>query len=1657
MVFFVLVGLCAWFGFFAGRDAHTDEQIAAPESAPSENGALAQGGRNNEKDAAFRPDGNESPHPERSGGRAGVVLERKHRDGVYYTLSYHEGGKYPYRISVDTENAGSENIMAAGHFIVRKPDRMPPLDWRERLTAHGLRVARELDTDWFLVSWEERSLVAFFRARDLLSGDADLASSMDPDHLFRVARIPDDPFRGQFPWNLDAIEAPAAWDVRTSSDSVIVAVIDTGIAWEHPDLAANIHINAEEVPGNGEDSDGNGFVDDVYGWNFVEDTPLPHDDDGHGTAIASIIGAVGDNGIGMAGIAWQTRLLAVKFLDEFGEGFDSDAARAIAYARLRGADIVNASWGGPSASAYLRRELDLLGEAGIPVIAAAGNEGEDLARVPFYPAAIDAPHILAVGAMNRDGQRAPFSNHGGRTALYAPGAHVPVLRPGSDFVHISSGTSAAAAHVSGMAALVLAEFPHFSTGELVDQLLDARIFDEGTPGSVGLASLRRAVTGESIGAPEFTETARNRTFNSGEAIELSPTFSSSEPLTSAQWFRNGVPLSGETAVSLRIVDAAPGISGEYRLEIRNRRGIAVHGPFQLIVRPNPPVILSLTPGGMPEPGSSVSLAVEAVARGPITFQWFFNGSPIPGATGSAWTIDSFAESHAGTYRVTLSTRYGDLTSGNIVLGTDPTQLLAAGERITEIPGSNIGSNWIYASFRDRFLAVGESGIYGSPDGIRWTRYRDTNAGQYAYRQIVAMDSWVWSRIGTSALRSRDGQLWERVVPRYFDPVTGDEFQPFSFPWRTTAAGDTLWVIEDKNPPSQTKAMFSMDGAVFHRAALSGHIHGITSSGGEFFALVTPGGILRSPDGITWTAAATVPTGWNHHTRSDAWSDGRGGLFFLNGSHLLFSTDNGASWDHRIYDTAPGGSIERAVALGDNRLAQVGRERLHLFHPDHGWRTTDYVYPETVAATSRVLLYRGSHKEREIFPPTRRVPLAFDPSPLPVASLTGERVQIWGDPVEFQAHVENGTTHSVEYFVNDEWRGLLPAGRPYVFSPSTPGRYGIQARVNHADGTHTHTDHMAVDFMPPFTTLPIMRNAEVFPAQDWLVGRVRNETNGQPPGIYLTRHHDRWELGPIPPPHSFEAITFFNNRVVAFRRNVPPPPEVNAELEIYYYDIAEEYWTLAATRAVHSVSTFVFRHTRNRLFLVDGTRILSSDDGDTWRDEEASSDRPTPFKPLFGEYDGMLHRFHPGLMQFRDTDGTWRTVGDGHFSVPMEATGNAVAFQVSAEGVGFGRGFDFFLHGSDGTRFHHVDGYLGQTAPRITEGFAGDYRSASGLWSRGILLVEDVAGGLRIGFDGTGLARTNGTASWQVPYPAYWNGLFFIEGMASALTLFDFEVPSNSLRVVHEKGKTHYVAVEFEVLSRSFARWENDRPLPFRMEARAEGQNTWNVLHEWHVEATLSPRESRSIQTRALWPHDWQSGVYEFRVRLNAEGGIFERSFENNTAVTGHIAIDLRPSLSAWSAGGGTVYVEGNGDVFEPGDSVTLRAEPLEGHVFIRWTGDLSGRNAERSLTLFADNEVGALFLPWSVALLDRSAVPVDDSGFFHARAGQWYHAPLPDWVHTSGERWIHALYFGDAGLLYDLEEGWLHAPLPERNILFHFGSGTWVVPDADGYTPTAPR
>jgi thermitase len=377
----------------------------------------------------------------------------------------------------------------AGEIIVKFREGVTQASIQPSLLTEDVSILDEIDNlGLVLLSVPEGRELAKIEELKLNS----LVEYAEPNYLVRIANPiaiephyslcdldvePDDPYYyGQ--WNLPKIEAPTAWDITTGSDKIIIAFVDSGIDLDHAELKDKIWTNPGETPGNGIDDDGNGFVDDVHGWDFVNWDSEPQDDYWHGTFMSGIAAAETNNGEGMAGVSWGAEIMPVKAMPHDWEYPKLwHLAGAIEYAADNEAKVINLSWvlTGSDYPQALRTAVDHAYSKGALVVAAAGNSFDNSYK---YPAALD--RVVSVAATDPDDGHPEFSTHNAKVDIAAPGVNILGIYLGFGYGRLP-GTDAAAAHVSGLAALVWSVNPHLTHDE-VEYIIESTAVDLGDPG-----------------------------------------------------------------------------------------------------------------------------------------------------------------------------------------------------------------------------------------------------------------------------------------------------------------------------------------------------------------------------------------------------------------------------------------------------------------------------------------------------------------------------------------------------------------------------------------------------------------------------------------------------------------------------------------------------------------------------------------------------------------------------------------------------------------------------------------------------------------------------------------------------------------------------------------------------------------------------------------------------------------------------------------------------------------------------------------------------------------------------------------------------------------------------------------------------------------------
>jgi len=554
------------------------------------------------------------------------------------------------------------------------------------------------------------------------------------NRVFRLQAVPNDPYfpqlyglhnLGQTGGLVDAdIDAAEAWDRQTGDPSVLVALIDTGVQYTHPDLAANMWVNPGEIPDNGIDDDTNGYVDDVRGWDFANNDNNPADDNGHGTHTAGTIAAVGNNGVGVVGVAWHSTVMPLKFLNHRGLGTAAGAIAAIMYAADMGARISSNSWlCGPSLGCFSQAVEDAIAYAnakGMLFVATAGNANNNNDLTPTFPCTSTQPNVICVAATDQFDQKAAFSSYGATTVdLGAPGVGILSTAPSNGY-RLASGTSMATPHVAGAAALLLSEYPALTVLEVKRAILRnvdplpalAAITTRG--GRLNVANALNALRASfTVAATPATQSVLI-----GQSVQYAVTVTSStlfsapvtlslvspEPSITASFSPNPAtpPADGSSQVIMTVSTTASTPAGTYALAVRGRDEQGrIHSVQITIEVSGPDFTITITPASQfTQAGGSRTFTVTARSlagySGPVALRMVTTnpnvaGSfsvtsvvvPPDGSTTSLLTITSSPSAPLGGYRVVIEGTDGVRTrAARVVLVVVDTDL-----RVTQVQPS----------------------------------------------------------------------------------------------------------------------------------------------------------------------------------------------------------------------------------------------------------------------------------------------------------------------------------------------------------------------------------------------------------------------------------------------------------------------------------------------------------------------------------------------------------------------------------------------------------------------------------------------------------------------------------------------------------------------------------------------------------------------------------------------------------------------------------------------------------------------------------------------------------------------------------------------------------------------------------------------------------
>jgi subtilisin family serine protease len=724
--------------------------------------------------------------------------------------------------------------------------------------------------------------VASYRA----SGLVEIA---EPDYPLKALAAPNDPeYLDGNQWalhntglgggNLNAdIHATAGWDTMHDASNVVVAVIDSGIRYTHQDLAGNMWTNQREIAGNGIDDDQNGFVDDVHGFDAITNSGDPMDDNGHGTHVAGIIGAVGNNGVGTAGVAWKVQLMACKFLDSAGNGDTSDAIECIDYAVQNGAQIINASWGGPDNSRALQSAIASARDAGVIFVTAAGNDAVNIDVSPNYPAAYDLANMITVCATTRyDTFDSSYSNYSPtKVHVGAPGTLIYSTWDSTDKSYAyESGTSMASPMVAGVCALLKARFPNENAAEIIQRVIDSADPLPSLQGkclSGGRVNLAKAL-GPSV-APDFTSSAL-----AGEPpLSISFTNNTWGEFTNLTWdFGDGTPVVA--ALNPKHVYLYPG-TFTVSLSATDRNGITQVLQRQAHVEPNytesPETYHWIDPTSM----TQLLMAQNNATSQPLPFGFrFFNDVETNlYISGNGWI--SFA---GDGLEVTTPDQFPNTNAPNAVIAAywDDLNLAAGGEVYFGITGEAPQRKAVIS-----WVNVPRAGSFTTVLTFQMVLEESTGDVVLQYAEVHAEKSKGGGKAASVGLEDASGEMGVSFEylgkPTILSDGTALRFSPKQFPYLKVSSAPSLEFNETNGLSTLITNLVTLSNPGNFPVQWS------TESDVPWLTISPESGILAAGEEIevavtTSGLAATLVSGdYSGNLRFTAGSNGGGGLVPVN--------------------------------------------------------------------------------------------------------------------------------------------------------------------------------------------------------------------------------------------------------------------------------------------------------------------------------------------------------------------------------------------------------------------------------------------------------------------------------------------------------------------------------------------------------------------------------------------------------------------------------------------------------------------------------------------------------------------------------------------------------------------------------------------------------
>lgn len=864
-------------------------------------------------------------------------------------LVYVDGAKYPWQIHGAGE--GGREAYVADHVLVWSEE---PLNQFERkgLTESGYILRRERG-GVVLVAWNDPSVESFGRHHETIRR---LLSTALVDKDYIVEKTESESTSEIWPDPEDRIGLGWLYEHGYDAEGVLVAVVDSGVSPEHLDLTNSIFENIAETE-NGRDDDGNGVADDIHGYDFVDDRPASGDPDGHGTAMAGLIAAQANNGVGIAGFAPGSTILPVRILDENGIGYVSTAVEGIEYADKMDADVINASWGGEGDPDALKAVITKYIQSGGIFVAAAGNERVDLDRYTLFPASLDIDGLIVVGGLepHNYSSLAYGSNYSPNVVDIVAPWRWPIIELSEAGVdNEASGTSISAAIVSGIIATMSKNFPTASPDELRQRLYETAVFVGDAYDMVafpGYPSFVKIFNDERSTVPKIV----GHTVNADRPVYVGADFEIELEVDAVGEYMlieprdNGIEMEHKT----NIISYSAFSSEEivFRFVIYGLLGTREYGPIKVKPVETAPLLESPLPRFVEISGTQDHIFVPFQINGPPRYweNWFHDGRRLSVSLADKEKLRIDNNIHAsGTYNLSWENEYGSTTHVLEALYDGKVKLTEA-NHVPEI-----------RPFKDE-LIVEMNNHFFIFDGSNLSRLPYMSEMGYPLMSFDACGDSIFAEYKSFVLATHNGNQWVKFDVQYVserEPIGRFRGKYWfvesanSLRWYDIESGQTeLLSLEQASSEGplpvviigKGKMFIASGGAVWEYDGTNiservtnfemSRVEGVFSGDRYLFYSSGPMGdrALYSSDGLTWTEQEVVPISgveeyrvWLYAQNGNIYSNGTGTRYILDFPSLNWKKDSPSGLNPGKVFASDDVFVSRNGALMNGKLFEVMR-------------------------------------------------------------------------------------------------------------------------------------------------------------------------------------------------------------------------------------------------------------------------------------------------------------------------------------------------------------------------------------------------------------------------------------------------------------------------------------------------------------------------------------------------------------------------------------------------------------------------------------------------------------------------------------------------------------------------------------------------------------